>query len=67
MLALAFSPHRGLEVKDSYPLLAFGQSKFVWDIVRSIVNFSKWRLISKLSETVRKGECPEMCNPDDVY
>ena len=31
MLALAFSLHGGLVVKESYPLLAFGQSKLVWD------------------------------------
>ena len=29
MLALAFSPHRRLEVKESNTLLVFGQSKFV--------------------------------------
>ena len=40
-------------------LLVFDQSKFVWDLVRSIVNFSKWRIIFKLRGTVRKGECPE--------
>ena len=59
MLALAVSFHGGLEVKGSNPLLAFRQSKLVWDLVRSIVNISKWRIILKLRETVRKGECPE--------
>ena len=52
---LAFSPHRGLEVKESNSLLAFGQSKLVRDLVRSIINFSKWRIILKLS----KGERTE--------
>ena len=33
MLAVAFSPHRGLEVKESNPLLAFGQSK-LWDLLK---------------------------------
>ena len=51
--------HRGLEVKESNPLLASGQSMFVWDLVRSIINFSKWKIIFKLRETVREGECPE--------
>ena len=44
MLALAFSPHKGFEVKESNTLLVFSQSKFVWDLVRSIINFSKWRI-----------------------
>ena len=35
MFDLAFNPHRGLEVKGSNPLLAFRQSKLVWDLVRS--------------------------------
>ena len=47
MLALAFSPHRGLKVKESNTLV-FGQSNFVLDLVRSIINFSKWRIILKL-------------------
>ena len=59
MLALAFSPHRGLEVKELIPLLACGQSKLVWDLVRSIINFSKCGIIVKLREIVRKGECPK--------
>ena len=59
MLALAFSPHRGLEVNELNSILAFGQSKLVRDLVRSIINFSKWRIILKLRKTPRKGECPE--------
>ena len=60
MLALAVSSHKGLEVKESNTLLAFRQSKLVWDLVRrSIIYISKWRIILKLRETVRKGECPE--------
>ena len=55
MFALAFS-----QVKESNPLLAFGQSKLVWDLVRSIINLLKWRIILKVRETVRKGECPEV-------
>ena len=37
----------------------FGQCKFVWDLVRSFINFSKRRILLKLRETVRKRECPE--------
>ena len=59
MLALAFSPHRGLEIKESNSLLAFCQSKLVRDLVRSIINFSKQRIILKLRKNVRKGECAE--------
>ena len=59
MLALAFSPYRGLDVKKSNSLLAIGQSNFVSDLVRSIINFSNWKIILKLRETVRNGECPE--------
>ena len=64
MFDLAFSPHRGLEDKGSNPLLALGQSnsKLVWDLCKVNYNFSKWKLIAKFRETVRKGECPE-----DVY
>ena len=56
---LKFSPHRDLEVRESNPLLAFDQSKLMWDLVRSIINLSTWRIIVKLRETMRKGECPE--------
>ena len=58
-LALGITLHRGLEVKESNSSLAFGQSKLVWDLVRSNMNFSKWRITLKVSKTVRKGECPE--------
>ena len=59
MLALAFIPYRGLEIKESNSLLAFCQSKLVRDLVRSIINFSKQRIILKLRKNVRKGECAE--------
>ena len=31
----------------------------MWELVRSIVNISKWRIILKLRETVRRDKCPE--------
>ena len=55
--------HRELEVTELNPLIASGQSKFMWDLVRSIINFSKWRIILKLRKTMRKGECPEDVEP----
>ena len=39
MLDLAFSPHRGLDVKKSNPLIAFGQSNFVWELVGQLLTF----------------------------
>ena len=54
MLALAFSAHTGLEVKELNSLLAFGQSKLVQDLVRSIIIFSKWRKICKIEKNLEK-------------
>ena len=44
--------HSGLEVKGSNPLLAFGQQVgvTVWDIVKSIINFSNFHGICTFSK-----------------
>ena len=56
-LALAFRSYRGLEIKESNPLISIRTIyKLAWDLVRSIINISEWMIIVKLRETVRKEE-----------
>ena len=59
ILALTFSPHRGLDIKESNSLLALGQSKLVWDLVMPINKRFEIEDNCKMGETMRNGECPE--------